>query len=104
MQFQWELVGGLMGKILLVNDLVSQHLDLNFIIHSCAESNLNGVYHNEPKSNHSMNFSGIFWEHWLGDYSLKATKMMVRPKDSFNSFINDEDLIEFNKSVPLEDP
>ena len=51
-----------------------------------------------------MNFSGIFWEHWLGDYSLKASKMMVRPKDLFNSFITDEDLIEFDKSKPLEDP
>ena len=102
MQFQWELGGGLMGKIgIIYSNSIESYL--NFTIHSCAESNLNGVYHNEPKSNHSMNFSGIFWEHWLGDYSLKAAKMMIRPKDSFNSF-NDEDLIEIDKTIPLEDP
>ncbi|XP_055639645.1 angiopoietin-2-like [Toxorhynchites rutilus septentrionalis] len=46
---------------------------------SCAESNLNGIYYtDEPKSHKS---TGILWETWLGDYSLKSSTMMVRPRD-----------------------
>ena len=26
-------------------------------------------------------YRGIIWELWLGDYSLKAARMMIRPKD-----------------------
>ena len=48
------------------------------MIFSCAESNLNGIYFEEP-TGHS--YAGILWEHWLGDYSLKATRMMIRPKE-----------------------
>ncbi|RZC36978.1 fibrinogen-like protein 1, partial [Asbolus verrucosus] len=44
---------------------------------SCFESNLNGIYYNKPKNNGY--FSGIIWEHWLGNYSLKKTTMMVKP-------------------------
>lgn len=61
------------------------------LLFSCAESNLNGLYRDEPLGN---NYRGIFWEHWLGDYSLKATKMMLRPKDVWFSTPSDEDLIE----------
>lgn len=51
------------------------------------ESNLNGVYRNEPSENNSslsieeIGDGGIFWKNWLGNSPLKATKMMVRPKD-----------------------
>lgn len=41
------------------------------------------------------NFVGIVWEQWLGDYSLKSTKMMVRPKVNwFDSNANTDDGIE----------
>ena len=46
--------------------------------YSCFESNLNGEYFESPEENGY--FQGIIWELWLGDYSLKATRMMVRPK------------------------
>ena len=26
-------------------------------------------------------YRGIIWELWLGDYSLKETKMMIRPAE-----------------------
>ncbi|KAF2897280.1 hypothetical protein ILUMI_08896 [Ignelater luminosus] len=45
---------------------------------SCFEANLNGVYYRDPHGKEQ--FRGIIWEHWLGDYSLKKTKMMVRRK------------------------
>lgn len=68
---------------------------INNFLSSCAESNLNGVYCDEPLGN---NYHGIFWEHWLGDYSLKASKMMVRPKDVW--FSNpDDDLIELGNKL-----
>lgn len=44
---------------------------------SCIEANLNGVYQVNPTNN---NYVGIIWEKWLGDYSMKSTKMMIRPK------------------------
>lgn len=62
--------------------------------YSCAESNLNGIYHDEPLGQQSRKYKGIFWEHWLGDYSLKASKMMIRPKDVWYSQPLDDDLIE----------
>lgn len=68
---------------------------INNFLSSCAESNLNGVYCDEPLGN---DYHGIFWEHWLGDYSLKASKMMVRPKDVW--FSNpDDDLIELGNEL-----
>ena len=48
---------------------------------SCFESNLNGEYFVNPTDNEY--FRGIIWELWKGDYSLRAARMMVRPKDSF---------------------
>lgn len=47
--------------------------------YSCFESNLNGEYFTDPDDNGY--YRGIIWELWLGDYSLKAVKMMIRPKD-----------------------
>ncbi|XP_062565293.1 angiopoietin-2-like isoform X2 [Armigeres subalbatus] len=46
---------------------------------SCAESNLNGIYYAENPEAHKS--TGILWETWLGDYSLKSTVMMIRPRD-----------------------
>ncbi|CAL4061335.1 unnamed protein product [Meganyctiphanes norvegica] len=45
--------------------------------YSCFESNLNGEYHTDPKENDY--YRGIIWELWLGDYSLKATEIKIRP-------------------------
>ena len=45
---------------------------------SCFESNLNGEYHSNPVDNGY--YQGLIWELWRGDYSLKSSKMMVRPK------------------------
>ncbi|KAG5871981.1 hypothetical protein JTB14_003106 [Gonioctena quinquepunctata] len=45
---------------------------------SCFESNLNGIYHRKPDEN--SYFRGIIWEHWLENYSLKRTVMMVKPR------------------------
>jgi len=45
---------------------------------SCFESNLNGEYHDDPLDNDY--YKGIIWELWRGDYSLKSSKMMVRPR------------------------
>ncbi|XP_042218502.1 uncharacterized protein LOC121863773 isoform X6 [Homarus americanus] len=50
--------------------------------YSCFESNLNGDYHTDPKDNDY--YRGIIWELWLGDYSLRATEMKIRPV-SFSS-------------------
>lgn len=44
---------------------------------SCFESNLNGEYFEDPHDNNY--FRGLIWELWLGDYSLKATEIKVRP-------------------------
>lgn len=49
------------------------------------------------------NFVGIIWEKWLGDYSLKATKMMIRPKvDWFNA--NDGRFVGDHSKKPPDDP
>nr|XP_029718455.1 angiopoietin-2-like [Aedes albopictus] len=50
---------------------------------SCAESNLNGIYYAENPRSHKS--TGILWEPWLGDYSLKSTIMMIRPRDMWNT-------------------
>ena len=47
-----------------------------FSFSSCFESNLNGEYFSNPQSNGY--YRGIIWELWLGDYSLKETRMMIR--------------------------
>ena len=48
-----------------------------FTLLSCFEANLNGEYFADPTDNGY--YRGIIWELWLGDYSLKETKMMIRP-------------------------
>lgn len=65
---------------------------------SCIEANLNGVYQNQPLNN---NFIGIIWEQWLGDYSLKSTRMMIRPKIAYNELPSDEN---DGNSRPPADP
>lgn len=90
----WELDGGLRSE-----EKSFFHTNINFYsinsFTSCAESNLNGVWRDEPLGNE---YQGIFWEHWLGDYSLKASKMMVRPKDVW--FSNpDEDLSDLGNEL-----
>ncbi|XP_037779578.1 uncharacterized protein LOC119576102 isoform X6 [Penaeus monodon] len=45
--------------------------------YSCFESNLNGDYFTSPKDNDY--YRGIIWELWLGDYSLRATEIKIRP-------------------------
>ncbi|XP_024942556.1 uncharacterized protein LOC107269500 isoform X2 [Cephus cinctus] len=48
--------------------------------YSCFEANLNGDYYIQNGPHDS--FRGMIWEHWHGDYSLKSSKMMLRPKSS----------------------
>ncbi|XP_031621103.1 angiopoietin-2-like isoform X2 [Contarinia nasturtii] len=55
----------------------SQSYASGWWFNNCIEANLNGVYRFNPLNN---NYVGIIWEKWLGDYSLKSTKMMIRPK------------------------
>uniref|UniRef100_A0A182K673 Fibrinogen C-terminal domain-containing protein n=1 Tax=Anopheles christyi TaxID=43041 RepID=A0A182K673_9DIPT len=61
---------------------------------SCAASNLNGKYYLENPRSHKS--TGILWETWLGDYSLKAATMMIRPKDTWH---RDEELSENDTPV-----
>lgn len=56
--------------------------------YSCFESNLNGEYYINPEDNDY--YRGIIWELWLGDYSLKATEIKVRPA-SFSNGSQDAD-------------
>ncbi|KAJ1526287.1 hypothetical protein ONE63_009440 [Megalurothrips usitatus] len=44
--------------------------------YSCFEANLNGEFHTHPEENEY--YRGIIWEGWRGDYSLRASSMMVR--------------------------
>ena len=60
---------------------------LTFSYLSCFEANLNGEYFNDPDDNGY--YRGIIWELWLGDYSLKSVRMMIRPKDFTNIEITD---------------
>ena len=53
-----------------------------YLLLSCFEANLNGEYFSDPEDNGY--YRGIIWELWLGDYSLKETRMMIRPVN-FNS-------------------
>ncbi|KAI4460014.1 fibrinogen/tenascin/angiopoeitin [Holotrichia oblita] len=66
---------------------------------SCFEANLNGVYHRNPNS--SEYYRGIIWEHWLGNYSLKKTQMMVQPKLEAGS---DENVTTAMFYPNIEDP
>lgn len=69
---------------------------------SCIEANLNGVYRQNPWNN---NYVGIIWEKWTGDYSLKATKMMIRPKINWGNDKNESDINqEENNKKPPDDP
>ncbi|XP_055905421.1 angiopoietin-2 [Eupeodes corollae] len=43
---------------------------------NCAEANLNGVFHENPEGHNSV---GIVWDPWHHDYSLRSSKMMLRP-------------------------
>ncbi|XP_055543901.1 angiopoietin-2-like [Wyeomyia smithii] len=55
---------------------------------NCAESNLNGKYYvDNPKSHKS---TGILWETWLGDYSLKSSSMMIRSRENWNGASDDQ--------------
>lgn len=44
--------------------------------YSCFEANLNGEFHTHPEENEY--YRGIIWEGWRGDYSLRASSMMIR--------------------------
>ncbi|KAJ8921905.1 hypothetical protein NQ315_008538 [Exocentrus adspersus] len=70
----------------------------------CFESNLNGVYHRRPNDNNY--FRGIIWEHWLGNYSLKKTVMMVKSKDQDQTYANSHPSPKFSDiGIPYyEDP
>jgi len=57
--------------------------------YSCFESNLNGEYHSNPVDN--GHYKGIIWELWRGDYSLKASKMMIRRKSFLDSSLHLDD-------------
>lgn len=50
-----------------------------FFICSCIEANLNGVYQTSPLGH---DFVGIIWYGWLGDYSLRSVRMMIREKST----------------------
>ncbi|XP_035666582.1 fibrinogen-like protein 1 isoform X2 [Branchiostoma floridae] len=48
----------------------------------CADSTLNGPYYQLDDYNGQDTGRGVFWQHWKGYwYSLKTTKMMVRPRN-----------------------
>jgi hypothetical protein len=50
---------------------------LTLLLASCFESNLNGEYFAAEEDNGY--YRGIVWELWLGDYSLAAAELLVRP-------------------------
>lgn len=68
---------------------------------NCLESNLNGKYSGDPLNTH---YTGIIWEQWLGDYSLKATAMMIRPVGPVRGLWIDEDEEEEVDDGPLNPP
>lgn len=74
----------------------------DFYCFSCIEANLNGVYRFNPLNN---NYVGIVWEKWLGDYSLKATKMMIRPKIEWPTRSSNQGVDnDLSKKPPDDDP
>ena len=78
-----SLCKGLWGR-LVVSQVMIRFSEIavlsynNFTMISCFESNLNGEYHDDPLDNDY--YKGIIWELWRGDYSLKSSKMMIRPR------------------------
>lgn len=71
---------------------------------NCLESNLNGKYSQDP---HTTHYTGIIWEQWLGDYSLKATTMMIRPVAPNGLWIDNDEVDEVDDGPmmsPPEDP
>lgn len=72
-----------------------------FDIFSCIEANLNGIYRQSPTNN---NYVGIIWEKWLGDYSLKASKMMIRPKINWSTAVGSHVSEEEINKKPPNDP
>lgn len=71
------------------------------MVFSCIEANLNGIYQVDPFNN---NYVGVIWEKWLGDYSLKATKMMIRPKVNWTNRNESEDYDDETSKKPPDDP
>lgn len=71
------------------------------MVYSCIEANLNGIYQVDPFNN---NYVGVIWEKWLGDYSLKATKMMIRPKVNWTNRNESEDYDDETSKKPPDDP
>ncbi|KAI8129489.1 Techylectin-5B [Lucilia cuprina] len=63
---------------------------------NCSEANLNGLYHHSPL-NH--NYIGIMWELWHGDYSLKKTRMMIRPRTRaiHNTVVHSQDYHDYTE-------
>ncbi|KRT80825.1 hypothetical protein AMK59_6155 [Oryctes borbonicus] len=68
---------------------------------SCFEANLNGVYYRNPSTNEY--FRGIIWEHWLGNYSLKKTVMMIKPMLKIGESV-DENVTAAMFFPNIEDP
>lgn len=71
------------------------------MVYSCIEANLNGIYQVDPFNN---NYVGVIWEKWLGDYSLKATKMMIRPKVIWTNRNESGDYDDETSKKPPDDP
>lgn len=91
--------GGSISKIHIYSCL--QELFSFSILFSCIEANLNGVYRFNPLNN---NYVGIIWEKWLGDYSLKTTKMMIRPKVNWSRKSQAADYDDESSKKPPNDP
>ena len=74
-----SLCSGLRWGVVVLQVNIQQYfnysLEIRFL--SCFEANLNGEYFEDPTENGY--YRGIIWELWLGDYSLKETKMMIKP-------------------------
>ena len=75
-----SLCPGLWRRVVVLQVMSSKRFNTDSISSSsCFESNLNGEYFPSPEDNGY--YRGIIWELWLGDYSLKSAKMMVRPSN-----------------------
>lgn len=72
---------------------------LSSLIFSCSEANLNGVYRDQPKDH---DYIGIVWENWHGDYSLKKSRMLIRPKNIWQDLEDSE--ADLFPEIPPEDP
>lgn len=89
-------VGGLISEYQLQKKFAELLKIFSFILFSCSEANLNGIYHFTPL-NH--NYIGIIWELWRGDYSLKKTRMMIRPRtrSAHNTARHSQDYHEYTE-------